>query len=214
LGSAAYQNGDLDDARTDWLRALTAARKVYDPGTPQIATIENNLGRLLLETGDLAGAEPLLRDALASDRKNNSETFDDLAYPLFNLAYVRYAQGDRDEALKLLDEALPIAEKAKHRMHGPILMMLADLHCANGNAAPGAEFAERAVAVNQEHADKAPWYADQAALTQKYCQALSGTKIERASLAPLLATLKKKWGETSPFTRRGQEQVRAIEKSR
>ena len=214
LGSAAYQNGELLQARADWARALGAAKKVYDPGSPEIATIENNLGRLMLETGNLADAEPLLRDALASDRKNNSETFDDLAYPLFNLAYARYAQDDRDEALKLLDEALPIAEKANHRMYGPILTALADLHCAAGDAARGAEFAERAVSVNQEHADKAPWYADQAALTQKYCQALSGTKIEHASLAPLFATLKKKWGDASPFTRRGHEQVRAIEKSR
>ena len=211
LGSCAYQNGEIKEARIDWLRALAAAKKVYDPGHPQIATIENNLGRLMLETGSLSEAEALLRDALASDRKQRSETFDDLAYPLFNLAYVRYAQGDRDEASKLLDEALPIAEKANHRMYGPILTALADLHCAAGDAAQGAGFAERAVSINQEHAEKAPWYAAQAALTQKYCQALSDTPIEHASLAPLLATLKKKWGETSPFTRRGMEQIRVIE---
>ena len=214
LGSAAFQNGDVAEARADWLRALTAAKKVFDPGNPQIATIENNLGRLLLETGDLREAEPLLRDALASDRKNNSETFDDLAYPLYNLAYVRYAQGDRDEAQKLLDEALPIAEKAKHRMWGPILSTLADLHCAKGELEQGASFAKRAVTVNQEHADIAPWYADQAALSQKYCQSLAGTKIERNAVAPLVASITKKWGEKSPFAQRAREQLRAIEKGR
>ncbi|MEP6880445.1 MAG: tetratricopeptide repeat protein, partial [Dokdonella sp.] len=127
MGASAYQNGDLTDARADWLRALAAAKKVFDPGSPPIATIENNLGRLLLETGDLAEAEPLLRDALSSDRKHNSATFDDLAYPLYNLAFLRFAQGNPDEAATLLNEALPIAEKNKHRMYGPILTTLADL---------------------------------------------------------------------------------------
>jgi tetratricopeptide (TPR) repeat protein len=212
LGSAAYQNGDLVNARSDWLRALAAARKVYDPGYSQIATIENNLGRLMLQTGDLAGAEPLLRDALASDRKNNSATFDDLAYPLYNLAFLRFVQGDRDEALKLLDEALPIAENSKHRMYGPILTTLADIHCAAGQLELGASLAERAVTVNREHADIAPWYADQATLTQKYCQAMAGLKVERNTLAPLVAALGKKWGEASPFAQRGLEQVHAIER--
>jgi tetratricopeptide (TPR) repeat protein len=212
LGSSAYQGGDANGARAHWLAGLAAANKVYDPGSPVIAPIENNLGRLMLETGDFAGAEPLLRDALASDRKNNSATFDDLAYPLYNLAFLRFVQGDRDEALKLLDEALPIAEKSKHRMYGPILTTLADLHCASGKLELGASFAERAVMVNREHADMAPWYADQAALTQKYCQAMAGLKVERSTLAPLVATLNRKWGEASPFAQRGLEQVHAMEK--
>ncbi|MEO7936367.1 MAG: tetratricopeptide repeat protein, partial [Dokdonella sp.] len=192
--------------------ALDASKKVFDPGNPQIATVENNLGRLLLETGDLAEAEPLLRDALSSDRKNNSATFDDLAYPLYNLSFLRFAQGSRDEALILLNEALPIAENSKHRMYGPILTTLADLHCANGQLQLGESFAERAVTINGEHAENAPWYADQALLTQKYCQALAGIKVEHDTLAPLIAALKRKWGEASPFTLRGQEQILAIEK--
>ncbi len=212
MGAAAYQNGDITDARADWLRALAASRKVFDPGSPPIATVENNLGRLLLETGDLTEAEPLLRDALSSDRNNNSATFDDLAYPLYNLAFLRFAQGNRDDAATLLNEALPIAEKTKHRMYGPILTTLADLHCASGQLELGASFAERAVTINREHADNAPWYADQAMLTQKYCQALAGVKVDRDTLPPLITALKRKWGEASPFTRRGLEQIRAIEK--
>jgi hypothetical protein len=98
-------------------------------------------------------------------------------------------------------------------MYGPILTTLADMHCASGELELGASFAERAVMVNQEHADIAPWYADQAALTQKYCQAMAALKVERSTLAPLVAALNKKWGEASPFAHRGLEQVRAIEKN-
>jgi tetratricopeptide (TPR) repeat protein len=211
LGSNAYLNGDLARARIEFERCLRAAQSVYDPGSPVIASIESNLGRLLLETGDAARAEPMLRDALASDRKYMSETFDDLAYPLFNLAAARYAQGDRDEAKQLLEEALPIAEKSHHRMHGPILSTLADLACSGSDTARGAELAASAVTVNAEHADIAPWYAAQAKLTQAYCEAMAGTAVAKGTAAPLADQLEHKWGAASPFAKRAREQVRAIE---
>jgi tetratricopeptide (TPR) repeat protein len=213
LGSSAFQNGEADAARAHWSRALEAARRVFDAGTGPIATIENNLGRLMLETGDIAGAEPLLRDALASDRKQHSATFDDLAYPLYNLAIVRFTQGDRQQAQALLDEALPIAAASNHRMHGPILTALADLACSDGRVKDGGTYAQRAVTTNQEHADTAPWYLDQAKLTQQFCTAAAGEKTDHSASAAFAATLQKKWGEKSPFTQRALAQIRAIEKS-
>jgi tetratricopeptide (TPR) repeat protein len=214
LGSSAYQRGDLARARTEFQRSLRAAHTLYDPGSPAIASIENNLGRLLLETGDVAGAEPLLRDALASDRKNMSENFDDLSYPLFNLAAARYAQGDRDEAKRLLEEALPIAETSHHRMHGPILSTLADLACSGGDTARGAEFAASAVTINAEHAGIAPWYAAQAKLTQAYCEAMAGNAVAKGTAAPLAAELERKWGAASPFAIRARGQQHAIESAK
>lgn len=211
LGSSAYQLGDLVRARTEFQRGLVAARAMYDPGSPTIANIENNLGRLLLETGHPAEAEPMLRDALASDRQNMSENFDDLSYPLFNLAAARYAQGDREEAKRLLEEALPIADKSHHRMHGPILSTLADLACSGDDAASGAELAQSAVAVNAEHADIAPWYAAQAKLVQAYCDSMAGKAVARDAAVPLADELEHKWGVASPFAHRAREQVRTIE---
>lgn len=211
LGSSAYQLGDLPRARSEFLRGLHAAQALYDPGSPGVANIENNLGRLLLETGDLAGAEPLLRDALASDRKYMSETFDDLAYPLFNLAAARYAQGDRDEAKRLLEEALPIADKSHHRMLGPILSTLADLKCSGGDTQQGGGLAARAVTANAEHADVAPWYAAQAALTKAYCDAMAGAAVADGTATPLADQLERKWGTSSPFARRGRAQAQVID---
>jgi len=153
----------------------------------------------------------MLRDALASDRRNMSETFDDLAYPLFNLAAARYTQGDRDEAKRLLEEALPIAEKSHHRMHGPILSTLADLECSGGDTARGTELAAIAVTVNAEHADIAPWYVAQARLTQAYCDTVAGDAVAKGTTAPLAGELERKWGAASPFAHRAREQVRAIE---
>lgn len=211
LGSSAYQRGDLRRARAEFQRSLSAAQALYDSNSPEIANIENNLGRLLLETGDVSGAEPMLRHALASDRKNMSETFDDLAYPLLNLAAARYAQGDRVEAKQLLEEALPIAEKARHRMYGPILSTLADLECGGGDSTRGTELAAHAVTVNAEQADIAPWYTAQAKLTLAYCEAVAGNTAAKGTAAPLADELERKWGAASPFVIRAREQVRAIE---
>ncbi|MEO8673480.1 MAG: tetratricopeptide repeat protein [Tahibacter sp.] len=210
-GASAFQNGDLAAAKSSWLHALGSAQQVYDAGSPQIGTIQNNLGRLLLESGELTGAEPMLRDALASDRKHRSATFDDLAYPLYNLAFVRFLLGDADEARTLLEEALPIADKSKHRMLGPILSGLADLNCSTGRTQDGIVYAERAVSVTQEHDDVAHWYTAQAQLTQRYCQSVAGTPSERSDLVPMLAALRQKWGDANPFTRRGAAQLHAIE---
>lgn len=210
LGSCAFQKGDREAARRHWLRALAAARQVFDPGNPQIATIENNLGRLLLETGDLTGAEPLLRDALASDRRHMAADFDDLAYPLYNLAYVRYARGDAAEARQLLDEALPIAAKSRHRMYGPILSTLADLHCRGGDASAGAELAAQAEGVGDEQAEAAPWYAAQARLTRQYCRAVGGATPAAFDAEAAVATVTAKWGSASPFARRAREQAQVI----
>ena len=214
LGACAFHKGDREAARQRWLRALESARKVFDAGNPQIATVENNLGRLLLETGDLDAAEPLLVDALASDRKNNGESFDDLAYPLYNLAAVRGFRGDTTGALVLLNEALPIAAKSKHRMHGAILTALADLHCAAGRTQEGLDFAQRAAATIQESAEAAPWYAAQAAITMAYCRARAGHRDESDASSANLAEIEKKWGSDSPFARRARAQIAATSSSR
>jgi len=210
LGSSAYQAGDRERARSEFLRGLRAAQAVYDAGSPVIANIENNLGRLLLESGDLAAAEPMLRDALASDRRNMSERFDDLAYPLFNLAAIRLARGDRDEARRLLEEALPIAQASHHRMHAPILATLADIECSGGDAARGARLAADAVEVAEPHADVAPWYLAQAKLARAYCARAAGAAIAAEPATALADALEQKWGATSPFARRAREQARAI----
>jgi hypothetical protein len=107
-----------------------------------------------------------------------------------------------------LNEALPIAQRSNHRMHGPILTALADLHCKAGETQTGLDLAQRAVATNQESAATAPWYAAQAAITQSYCQALTGARVDGTASASM-DELEKKWGSDSPFVRRAREQIAA-----
>jgi len=208
-GSIAYAAGARKTARADWTASLSSASKIYDASNPVMGTIKNNLGLLLLEDGDLKAAEPMLREALASDRQHRSENFDDLAYPLANLAYTRFFLGDTNEARKLLEEALPIAEASDHAMKGPILNGLADILCSDGNAAKGLAFAEASAQENSKRHPPDHWRIAQSKLTLAYCGQAAGVTVDRSEMSRLSALLRKKFGPRSPFTRRGEAQAKA-----
>ena len=205
-GSAAYRAGNRSRAREIWQETLTLALRVYDSDSPQVGTLKNNLGLLLLEDGDLDVAEPLLRDALASDRKHRSETFDDLAYPLHNLGYLLLTLGRTTEAEALLREALPIAEASGHRMLGPILNALADLECARGGIDVGAPLAQRAVELGEAAGvtEADAWRAAQARITRASCGVATPT-LQRD-----LRVVSERWPQAgNPFVKRAKAQVAA-----
>lgn len=206
--AAAQLDNDLTTAKALGLRALAAAERVYADDSPDIGTIKNNLGRILLETGDLDQAEPLLRAAVASDRRFRSADFDDSAFSLHNLAYVLWAKGNAEEAKVLLEEALPIAEATRHRMLGPILNALADIDCAGGDEVAGAALAERAVEVNRERAGTDHWTTQQAELTAAFCRA------QQADADAIFAVIVKRFGRHSAFALRASAQRVALQSRR
>lgn len=206
LGAAAYRNGSRDEARASWQRALALAEHVYDAHSPQIGTLKNNLGLLLLEDGDLDAAEPLLRDALASDRRHRSEQFDDLAYPLHNLGYLMLLRGAHEEARPLLEEGVSVASGTGHRMLGPLLNALADLECTHGRAATGLEHAEHALAALSAADDADAWRSAQATLTRDACRAALGMTIDTRANNAALASLRARWPEHSTFVQRALQQ--------
>ena len=203
-GSNAYASSDVATAHAAWHRALALAQQIYDEDAPEIGTIKNNLGRLSLETGELARAEELLRDALRSDRKHRGASFDDLAYPLNNLALARLFQDDAAEARRLLEEALPIAEKANHAMLGPILTTLAELYCSEDRLPEGNALAERALATTREHDGEDHWHTASALLVSNLCRAAANQPVQRAQSDAALAIVRKRWSRDSPFARHAQ----------
>ena len=163
LGAAAYGNGDLEKARSTWKPTLDTAERVLDPNNPNIGTLKNNLARVQFDLGDYSGAEPLLRDTLASDDAHRSEDFDDRVYPLSSLALIRAHEGDHDEAVDLLERALAIGEASGHRWLGPVLTNLADLKCKRGNICPGIELAARGWQVATAEFGEGQWQTAAAA---------------------------------------------------
>ncbi|MEZ5463637.1 MAG: toll/interleukin-1 receptor domain-containing protein [Lysobacteraceae bacterium] len=209
--SNAYFAGNMDVAKREWQHSLQIASKLYDPLSPDIGTLKNNLGRLALETDDLASAESMLNDAIASDRKFRTENFDDLAYPLNSLAMVKLAQGDADAARELLDEALLIAEAANHPILGPVLTHIADLDCESDPTAAAMAMAHRGLEISSARGDTSAWRLAEARLTLDYCRVRNSDRsVNRQQATADVETIREHFTADNVFTRRADVQLAAI----
>ena len=209
-GSIAYFNGDTDAAGDVWTRLLDIALRIYDETNPEVGTLKNNLGRLLLETGKNEQAEVYLREALMIDDLHRAEDFDDKTYILNSLAIVRMAQGDLDEAKGLLTEALPIAQKSNHRMLGQIQTALADTYCLSGEIETGQKLAKQALISNQQEHGEDNWRSQRASMVVAYCSDLSGDEISIADFKVWACAVRNRWPIPNYFTQRAREHWTAV----
>ncbi|MFC1777844.1 tetratricopeptide repeat protein [Pseudomonadota bacterium] len=209
-GSIAYFNGDSDAAGQVWRRLLEISLRIYDETNPEVGTLKNNLGRLLLETGKNEDAEVYLREALAIDDLHRTENFDDKTYILNSLAIARMAQGDMLEARALLEEALPIAMQSNHRMLGQIQAALADVQCLGGETESGHLLAQQALVSNQQEHGEDNWRSHRTAMVLAYCSGLSGESVSVAELDVLTCAIMDRWPVSNYFTLRAREHRAAI----
>jgi len=104
LGSSLYQQGKYKESAVAYQRCLQIR--------PDDATVLNGTALSLYEAGDYAGAEPLLRQALAIREKALGPDHPDVANSLNNLAGLLETTGDYAGAEPLLRRALAVNEKA------------------------------------------------------------------------------------------------------
>ena len=105
LGGVLVSEGEFDEAERVLRRGLVTAQDLYGDLHTTTARTEAELGRVLYRGGDLAGAEPLLRDALAVQRELlGSHT--EVALTMTSLASVLIAKGELEEARSALQDTL------------------------------------------------------------------------------------------------------------
>jgi tetratricopeptide (TPR) repeat protein len=163
---AAYRQGALAayaEARPYLERALTIREKALGAEHPNTATILNNLGYLLQEQGDLAGARRNYEHALAIREKVLGAEHADTATSLNNLGQFLQAQGDLAGARRYYERALTIQEKVldvEHPNTATSFNNLGLLLRAQGDLAGARRYHERALAIFEkalgvEHPDTA-----------------------------------------------------------
>jgi tetratricopeptide (TPR) repeat protein len=110
--AAVYQHhcGFEESAREMLEQALAIAEAIHGPTDHHVAMALCNLGPVLMNLRDLAGAERAARRALAIDERNHGETSAFVATDAINLAAVLKEIGELDEAEKLVRRALAIDE--------------------------------------------------------------------------------------------------------
>jgi tetratricopeptide (TPR) repeat protein len=134
-------------------RALAIREKALGPEHPLTAASLNNLGRLLRDKGDLAGARALFERALAVREKVLGPDHRHTAASLNNLASLIQAQGDLAGVLPLYERALAIREKVlgpDHPDTAAALNNLARLLKDQGEFARARPFSERALAIREK----------------------------------------------------------------
>lgn len=202
LASLYYFAGDNEAAERELRDVLRRYRHIYGNEHPEVSSIINNLGRLLLERDDATEASILLREALAIDRKLKDAGHDDLAFPLNSLAMALTDLGRADEAEALYLEALEITRAHGHRLQGPVLSNLSDLHCRAGRQEDAKRnLAEAEALLRSDYPDE-EWRIAYLDSIRGACMTAAGRHAEaEALLRESLEPVDERWGSSALFTR-------------
>ena len=131
LGNVAYTEGRLDDAADLYASAVeffTAEPNIY-----RRALALSNLAEVRRTQGRLQEAAETLEQALSLQHGRGELDLDAVAISVHNLARIRLALGDRDEAQRLIAECFDIAQRVGFReVVAYAVEMVAELAFATG----------------------------------------------------------------------------------
>lgn len=117
IGGIEFRRGKLDDAARDLRDALTLARAGRGEAHTQTASIEHDLGVVVLQQGDAKAAAALFEQALATRRALLSNEHPDIADSEFNLGTALRRAGDRERAAQLIGDAVAMQRKLLGAQH-------------------------------------------------------------------------------------------------
>ena len=110
LAVLASRNGDARRGLPLLDEAVTSLGAIAPPQHPVFAHAQRARARFLQAQGDLAAAEAVQRDAIARLEPTANAT--ELAIARAELAAIRSARGDTDQARTLLEQSLPVLREA------------------------------------------------------------------------------------------------------
>jgi tetratricopeptide (TPR) repeat protein len=206
---AGYRQGPLaayDLVRPLLERALAVTEMKFGPDHSHTATGLNNLGFILQDQGDLAGARPYFERALAIREKVLGSDHPDTAVSLDNLGGLLHAHGDLADARPYRERALAIREQAlgsDHPETAKSLNNLGTLLQAQGDLAGARSYYERALAIREQALG--PDHPDTANSLDSLGVLLSLQRkfaMARPNFQRALGIVEKSFGPAHPTTRR------------
>ena len=120
IGKTYVMLGLYDQARPHLDSAYAIRRRVLGATNVETGAAAYQRGELAMLSGNFAGAERDLEEAIAIGRRTLPEDDDYITRELSALAHVRYSLGRSDEAEKLHKDAVRLARQ-RHGNHGEVL---------------------------------------------------------------------------------------------
>lgn len=149
LGTVTFSSGDANAALNLLEQAASELENADLTRSTLYATIDHDRGVMLLQQGDLDGAEAALLRARAARERLLDDQHPDVALTLKELAIIARRRNQPQKAEALLRQALAINEQMLGESHPETaitLNSLAVLYQSTGDAAQALQFARRAVA--------------------------------------------------------------------
>ncbi len=155
-GLIAETREDYAAAKEDYYRALVNAR-AGNLGPQLHACSSYSLGRMLGALCDHDNAEKLLLEALQFDRKSSGPAYMDL----FELAYLKYDQGNFAQAAAYFEQALPLVQDQKYTQADPGTFVRHYQHYSEalsrtGKIEAAVLYSDRAKKLSELYPDKKP----------------------------------------------------------
>jgi tetratricopeptide (TPR) repeat protein len=108
IGDLLYKQAKYNEARDTLERAMTIAKKVFDPDSSKLRSIGNNLGRVLAKLGELAEAKRQIEIALEAEEEVRGKDHPVVADLLNNYGTTLHKLGDYAKAREIFSRALSI----------------------------------------------------------------------------------------------------------
>jgi tetratricopeptide (TPR) repeat protein len=149
LGTLALMNGDLDQADQRLHEAATILENKLGPAHPELASLLLNLAEVKRRRRDYAGAMQLHERILAIQTKALGAGSKEVADEMDGLGQLLQEQHRWDEALRAFERSLAIRERLgpDSPLVAESLVLIADVHFANGRVREAEAAAERATAI-------------------------------------------------------------------
>ena len=127
LGLTYLSLGRFDLAEKHLQRSLETRLATYPRSSIEVAASLNNYGKLLVEKGDLAEAEPFYEEAIHSFRRHRGDNGLELAKVLENIAYLAGLQGRHDESIERYEDVLRIFQRVLGENHPEVARIMGRL---------------------------------------------------------------------------------------
>ncbi|MFI5165652.1 MAG: tetratricopeptide repeat protein [Thermoanaerobaculales bacterium] len=199
IGDTYRELAAYEPARKMLEPAVALARSLHSGDDPDSANAVDDLARLLQARGDLAGAEPLLRESLEMRKRIYPGDHPSVANALNDLGALLQARGDLKEAEPLFLGALRIREKVLPQDQRSIAISLndlTDLYRKQRRFVEAEPLCRRAIAINEKVLgpdspelaanleNLALLYRDQGKYAQAEPLYLRATNIDEKALGP------------------------------